>query len=203
MSLNPSNQISARITGRRPFQNVAGMGSDNPHGVDVILAAELKASGIPSERIPECVRETSGGEPQSIVVGALHGWSFRRAWYYWIAGGPGIPVEDATAMHTKHGTSVRVCGDCSCPSPLEYLHGFAVGSYHVDSAEGLAALAVVIRTVFDRGTAAAARAAETDESERWPCQQLLGGTGSAMYMNDGGFCKHPECKPAAEAAGDD
>ncbi len=29
----------------------------------------------------------------------------------------------------------------------------------------------------------------------WPCQQLLGGTGAAIYMSTNGMCQHPECHP--------
>lgn len=32
--------------------------------------------------------------------------------------------------------------------------------------------------------------------DEYPCQQLLGGTGSAIYMNTDGMCSHPECNPA-------
>ncbi len=155
MSLNPSNGISERITGRQPFQNVAGMGSSNPMGVDAILTAELESAGITARRRPKCFREAQGGEPKSIIVGDLHRWGFLRAWYYWVAKGPGIPPEDAMILHAEHGTSVRVSGDCGCPSPLEYLHGFAVGFYHVDNQEGLNALAAMIRKIYKRGAEAA------------------------------------------------
>ena len=30
---------------------------------------------------------------------------------------------------------------------------------------------------------------------KYPCQQLHGGTGSAIYMNTDGLCSHPECNP--------
>ncbi len=156
MSLNPSNAISERITGRTPFPNVAGMGKSDPGGVDAILSAELESAGICVEALPKFWRDTEGGEPWSVVIGTLHRWGFRRAWYYWIARGPGIPPEDAMALHAEHGTSVRVEGNCTCPSPLEYLHGFAVGLYHVDNAEGLAALAETIRGVWQRAALAAA-----------------------------------------------
>ena len=40
---------------------------------------------------------------------------------------------------------------------------------------------------------------QSDVSEHdlleWPCQQLLGGTGAAIYSNVDGMCKHPECHP--------
>jgi len=148
MSLNPSNGISEQTTGRKPFQNVADMGKDDPQGVDAILEDELKSAGIKITRLPEFMRESSGGEPRSCIAGSLHGWSFRRAWYYWIAKGPGIPPRDAMDLHKAHGKSVRVEGHLQCPSPAEYLHGFAVGSYHVDNADGLAALAATIERIF-------------------------------------------------------
>jgi hypothetical protein len=34
-----------------------------------------------------------------------------------------------------------------------------------------------------------------DEISEWPCQQLCGGTGEAIYHNVDGKCKHPECHP--------
>lgn len=30
---------------------------------------------------------------------------------------------------------------------------------------------------------------------KYPCQQLLGGTGDSIYMNIDGLCDHPECNP--------
>lgn len=147
MSLNPSNAISERTTGRKPFPNVAGLGRDEPERVDKILSAELKAAGIEIETC-EMLRSTSG-EPYTAIFGSLHGWGFRRAWYYWVAKGPGIPPDEAMELHVEHGTSVRVEGNCTCPSPLEYRHGFAIGLYHVDNPEGLAALALLIRDIFE------------------------------------------------------
>lgn len=154
MSLNPSNAISERTTGRTPFPNMAGLGTTEPERVDAILADELSAAGIEAKTW-EMLRERSG-EPHTAVIGSLHRWGFRRAWYYWVAEGPGIPPEDAMALHAEHGISVRVEGHCCCPSPLEYLHGFGVGTYHVDNVEGLAALAETIRSVWRRAEAAVA-----------------------------------------------
>ncbi len=148
--LNPSNGNSERITGRKTFPNVAGMGRKDPAGVDDWLEGELKAAGITAGRMAESMRERSGGEPKSVVIGTLHGWSFRRAWYYWMVEGPGIPVDDAERLHEKHGTSVRVHGHCGCPSPREYCQGFPTTGYHVDNQEGLNALADMIREVKDR-----------------------------------------------------
>lgn len=38
---------------------------------------------------------------------------------------------------------------------------------------------------------------------KYPCQQLLGGRGSAIYMNEDGLCDHPECAEASKEQGDD
>lgn len=151
MSLNPSNLISEQTTGRTAFPNAAGMGRRDPEGVDKLLASELEAAGIEVHRHDESYRE-HGGEPRSVVVGTLHNWIFRRAWYYWVAKGPGVPLDDAMELHEECGTSVRVDGHCGCPSPLEWFNGFACGHYHVDNQEGLNALAKTIRRVKARGT---------------------------------------------------
>jgi hypothetical protein len=144
MGLNPSNAISEEITGRRPFPNLAGMGRRAPYRVDAILANELAQAGINVYRLDEIAR-AGNGKPQSVIVGALYRWHFQRAWYYWIAEGPGIPVDIAMKLHTAHGTSVRVDGHCGCPSPLEWSKGKPCGHYHVDNQEGLNALAETIR----------------------------------------------------------
>jgi len=33
------------------------------------------------------------------------------------------------------------------------------------------------------------------EPEEYPCQQLMGGAGPAIYSNTDGLCSHPECNP--------
>ena len=143
MSLNPSNSISERITGKQPFTNVAGVGKREPERVDSILTAELRTAGID---VIEMVERY--GEPQSVIAGELRGWKFRRAWYYWMADGPGIPFEAATKLHEAHGKSVRVEGHCGCPSPAEFTGvGNPVTSYHVDNQDGLNALADAIRAL--------------------------------------------------------
>lgn len=139
MSLNPSNAISERITGTPPFPNMAGVGRRDPHQVDCVLADELKAAGITVVELPERY-----GEPQSVIAGELLGWHFRRAWYYWMATGPGIPFESAMKLHEAHGKSVRVNGHCGCPPPSEYGTD-PIKAYHVDNQGGLNALAVAIR----------------------------------------------------------
>ena len=115
---------------------------------DAEIEAELVAAGVMVERLPEVLRERMG-EVKTIIMGWLHGWRFERSWRYWIAKGPGIPPVYAEDLHRSHGKEVRVDGNCTCPSPREWMNGFAVGLYHVDSQEGLNALAKTIRRVVE------------------------------------------------------
>ena len=109
------------------------------------IATELNLAGIEVHRY-EMLRDR--GEVKTAVIGSLYGWSFSRAWYYWVAKGPGIPPAYADVLHKHYGEEVRVDGDCTCPSPKEMFKGFAVGHYHVDTQIGLKALADVIRKVI-------------------------------------------------------
>ena len=138
------------------FSNKAGDHADT----DGILRAELKAAGIPTiqeaegrdpDAFAELFRSTSG-EVKTSVRGSLHGWKFERAWYYWMAKGPGIEVAAAEALHASHGREVRVDGHCGCPSPKEWFKGLAVGHYHVDTLEGLKALADTVKGLVERST---------------------------------------------------
>jgi hypothetical protein len=133
------------------FPNKAGDHADT----DDILRAELRAAGIPTLQEAEGapngfmadLLRRSSGEVKTSVRGTLHGWKFERAWYYWMCSGPGIDVTTAERLHATHGRTVRVDGHCGCPSPREWFKGLACGSYHVDDAEGLKALADTIRAL--------------------------------------------------------
>ncbi|BAW19105.1 hypothetical protein [Ralstonia phage RP31] len=146
------------------FPNRAGDHADT----DDILRAELKAAGIPTlqedagqppEWLADMLRRQSG-EVKTSVLGVLHGWKFTRGWYYWMVEGPGLDVDTAEALHATHGRVVRVAGHCGCPSPREWFKGFACGSYHVDTPDGLKALADVIKEVFNKSAAILANAGE-------------------------------------------
>ena len=119
------------------FPNYAGV--DN---IDDELAAELSLAGI-----EVILPFLSKGEVKSKVIGSVHQWAFKRAWYYWVATGPGIPCDVATELWEKNKT-VRVDGHCASPSPLEWFNGFAVDHYHIDTTEGLIDLATVIKSVY-------------------------------------------------------
>lgn len=127
------------------FPNKAGTHDDT----DDVLAAELEAAGIEVYRL-EALRNSRTTEVATAIRGGLHGWSFERAWYYWRANGPGIPIDEATDLDMRHGRVVRANGDCACRGPLFWNKGLATGSYHVDSQEGLNALADTIRGLVNK-----------------------------------------------------
>ena len=116
---------------------------------DDALAKELEDAGIDVYRSE--IFKNGKSEVNTSVIGTLDpsGWGFRRAWYYWVADGPGIPPEIAEELHKEWGKEVRVEGHCGCPSPLEWRKGFAIGNYHIDTQEGLKALADVIKKILN------------------------------------------------------
>ena len=104
------------------MKNLAG---DND--ADVFVKEELYLAGIPMEY------EQSKGEVPYKTIGRLGKWTFRRAWYYWVATvedlKDGLPLDIAVKLHeTPHptdnkrilGQSIRSGGHCGCPSPAEY-----------------------------------------------------------------------------------
>ena len=119
---------------------------DKLAALDAKCVAELEAAGIEAVFFKSDILRSKGEVPTK-VLGQLGHWGFRRAWYYWVAKGPGIPPKYATELHETYGQVVRVDGDCTCPSPLESRHGFAIGRYHVDTADGLKALADMLKRV--------------------------------------------------------
>ncbi len=125
------------------LKNLAGV-----QGCNDIVIAELTFADIKHHVMPVKL----SGEVPTNVIGYLDpsGWGFTRAWTYWVCKGPGIPPDIAEELHKTHGNYVRVAGHCGCPSPLEWYKGFAVGSYHVDTLEGLKALADTIKAIIQQ-----------------------------------------------------
>ncbi len=132
---------------------------------DLFILEELGNAGI------EVVegRRSKGEVPYSIT-GKLGDWNFIRAWYYWMAGaqkGKGLPLEAALELHNReypiieelrkgqsieikkgqpiktYGQVIRVDGNAGCPTPTSM-----VRLYHVDTQEGLNALAGAIRNLY-------------------------------------------------------
>lgn len=126
-------------------KNYAGV-----EGCDDALIEELELAGIDFFRLP--VKMST--EVPTCIMGEIEGtgWCFERAWTYWMAKGPGIPLEDAMILHKNYGDVVRVAGHCGCPSPLEWYKGFGCGSYHIDTIRGLKALADTIKKIMKENT---------------------------------------------------
>lgn len=127
---------------KKVFPNMAGVDT-----CDETLEKELLEAGIEVIKLPIHVPQS---EVPSKLIGSVERWSFKRAWYYWVAEGPGISVEDATDLFHTHGQEVRTEGHCGCPSPKEWNKNFGTGMYHVDTQEGLNALAAMIRKIAAR-----------------------------------------------------
>ncbi len=153
MSLNPSNMIAAPTNpGKTLFPNLARHKKNHDNWenvckmVDQVVYAELKEADIPIIGPHEFLRHNR--EVPTAYMGELAMWGFRRAWYYWTAEGPGIPADKAEEFHKDWGTQCRVEGHCGCPSPLEWRHGFAIGSYHIDTQEGLNAFVKLLKPIY-------------------------------------------------------
>jgi hypothetical protein len=81
--------------------------------------------------IPEVKVGLTTGEVPYTIIGKLGKWTFRRAWYYWVASvedtRDGLILDKAIALHEKPhptndnkkilGNVIRADGDCTCPSP--------------------------------------------------------------------------------------
>jgi hypothetical protein len=126
--------------------NLAGR---DPETVDATCTSELMLANIPlMEDRPEILR--SKGEVPSNVVGILGGWTFERAWYYWIArweppAAVTLTMKQAIRLHQKHGADIRVDGHCGCPEPNEWWpENGTPNLYHIDTQEGLIAFAKTI-----------------------------------------------------------
>lgn len=128
------------------FPNLAGQDKEESTGKAI---EELEAAGLTAHILPGSF--STGGEVDVRVIGGDHGWEFKRAWRYWIAKGPGLPLEYAMPLHEKFGTSVRVDGHCEAPSPVGWFKGLPVPHYHVDTPEGLRALATAINAAASDG----------------------------------------------------
>lgn len=148
MGLNPSNLIAQRTNPQaRTFPNLARGFNANPEDfpeVDETIRRELAEAGITESDFHNFDK---GEVPTSFYGGLAHRWLFRRAWYYYVAKGDGIPADVAEEFHKEWGTEVRVAGHCDCPSPLYWYEGFAVDGYHVDTQEGLNAFVRLLASI--------------------------------------------------------
>jgi hypothetical protein len=106
------------------MQNLAGN-----NDADKFIKEELYLAGIPQIKI-----DLARSEVPYTIIGKLGKWTFRRAWYYWVASvedtKDGLLLAKAVALHeTPHptddnkkilGNVIRSGGHCGCPSPAEY-----------------------------------------------------------------------------------
>ena len=81
---------------------------------DPYIELELKLAGI------NVVEKETKGEVPTKYIGELEGFTFERAWYYWIVKG-NVPLELANEMYENPigKKDVRVTGHCGCPAPEE------------------------------------------------------------------------------------
>ena len=97
---------------------------------DKFIKEELYLAGI-----PEITVGLQHTEVPYTIIGKVGNWTFRRAWYYWVASvenpKDGLKLENAIALHEKPhptdakkkilGNVIRAGGDCTCPSPKSYV----------------------------------------------------------------------------------
>lgn len=111
---------------------------------DAEIEVELEGAGI--NRVKDSEVYSSHGRVSTHVSGELGGWKFSRDQRYWVAKGPAIPRKDAVSLYESHGGDVRVDG--VGPAGRATKPWGDVSEYHVDSQEGLNALASTIKRVF-------------------------------------------------------
>jgi hypothetical protein len=135
----------------RRFPNLArnGKGLERPQPEDhpdvrEQAVRELEEAGI-TERL--MLHYSDHPEVPAAIIAGVHRWTFTRAWYYWIATGPGIPPEHAIPFDKEWGKEVRVDGDCACRGAEFWGEGFGVGMYHIDTQEGLNAFVQLLAKV--------------------------------------------------------
>jgi hypothetical protein len=97
---------------------------------DRFIKEELYLAGIPQVAV-----DLGRSEVPYTIIGKLGKWTFKRAWYYWVASAEnpkdGLVLAKAIELHErKHPTNdkkkilgnvIRAGGDCTCPSPKSYV----------------------------------------------------------------------------------
>jgi hypothetical protein len=127
---------------------------DVANEVTSIVTAELTSAGIKPFDLSfgklENVRREGGRFPEvpTGIMGFLNYWKFKRAWYYYVAEGAGIPPEFAVPFDKQWGKEVRADGDCGCRGVEFWGEGFAISLYHINTLEGLQAFADMLKTIL-------------------------------------------------------
>lgn len=123
------------------MKNLAGTGDDQQ------AKKELEEAGIEIFVQPEFF--ANNNECKLRTVGTLGPWLFTRRWYYWAAEGPGINIEQAVEFNNRCGKIVRAGGDSGGIEDLyQRYDGFAVGTYHIDTQDGLNEFARLLRNIM-------------------------------------------------------
>lgn len=114
------------------MENLAGQ----PHA-PVAVREEMAKAGIEPKAH---YLHTGKGEVPADVGGVVHSCYFTRAWSYWTVVCH-MPMHLAREMYYENGKigryQIRVAGHCGCPPPEHYSERDAIGSYHIDTIEGL------------------------------------------------------------------
>lgn len=130
------------------YSNLANYNSHTNH--DLQIASELEYAQVERLEGPDSIlKRIADRQVETTVIGDLLGWTFIRGWRYWVVTGPGLDFPIAMELWKQHGGYVRTNGDAGGPSPWELNHGFATTAYHVDTDDGLKALADCIKATHE------------------------------------------------------
>ena len=136
-----SSQVAPGVSIPGLERKVESQENDRPK-LNAILRNELEYAGI---------RAVSGPlldhpEVFTNISGVMPGWTFTRSWRYWVASSDtGLAMEHAEKLQAYMGHSARAGGDCACRGPGVWGEGGVMKGYHLDSQDGLNALAASIR----------------------------------------------------------
>jgi hypothetical protein len=131
----------------KPVINLAGN-----KDCDRIIRDELEKARIEILEGPRSTHEVAAS-----LTGTLHGWYFRRAWYYWVAHATvqsaAVPIEVARSLYADPigRTDIRSGGHCACPSPDEYGATYYDADGHILSSDPLGTQAVEYQRMVERG----------------------------------------------------
>jgi hypothetical protein len=119
---------------------------------DRFIRDELEKARIEILEVPR-----SNHEVAASLAGSLHGWYFRRAWYYWVAHATvqsaALPIEVARELYADPlgRSDIRVGGHCACPAPDEYGAIYYDADGKILSSDPLGTQAVEYQGLVDRG----------------------------------------------------
>jgi hypothetical protein len=116
----------------------------DPSEVNSFLRSELLQAGIgvTDSIVNLCCHV------QTSISGTLGPWSFLREEMYWVAEGPGMPMQAAMELQADYASTVRVGGVAGGTDPRKYFSGFSIPVYHIDTHEGLLAFANKLKEIM-------------------------------------------------------